>query len=996
MSSFSNEARQFLAYGILKRFDRLEDANINFNFNPDHIYIQALHQSLDQLSSSEFIENNVELARVAQVFEEFVSTPMIGVNQGFAVLVSASVYWLAGYTANSLVVAKLLSPRRDEFSLTGQVLLSIFARDIDAISNLGELGENLGVYIRTGSQAAIERAITITKIIEDESLDERIADEFVLARLLGLIVQRLNRISFWSSIQNSHSAPAENFVEYMRVLERLNRPIIDLWISQRLAISRGLIDGESSLVISTPTSSGKTKMTELAFVNDLFTDESRKCLYLAPFRALVSEVDHDISPVFSGLGISTVSLYGGGDANEIEVELAEKARLTIATPEKISAILKLSGGKITDYQTIVLDEGHLVDSINRGVSYEFQLAHIRSQLRENTRVVFLSAVLPNSNELAGWLIGTPERLAQTDWQPTSMRIGVVNWLSAASSPRLTYEFEKGQPLMEDFFIPRLFTQEEWREINPKTGRNRLHRFPVYGDNGSISASLAFQYSKLGQVIIYAQRPDWAVSIAKKIIERMDLERPIESDWISNSNQEKLSEIAEYFEKRIGSDSILVKSLKRGFAVHHGKIPQSFRTVIEDAFRKQIIKVLIATNTIAQGVNFPAKTLIVHSLPRSETSVRDFWNLAGRAGRASRETLGEVVVLQTGRLRNNVLQDFIERRIESVNSKIFELVRVILETYPSISQETIETFMQDDNWGEVIKSIDTQLLELMAEEITDVENGNDGGGVENIIQNLYCVFQASNPELGNSAEIQEGINSLLQIRRGVVSNLVPDPTLKKRFAKTGLNIDSSIALSQAADQIKTILENNEELSNDVFSSLVDIACQTSELADVNRNNVSRLGLVWMRSGNYQTVYLESDKDELDDAVHFVEDVLCYRLPWVINGMARLLESENEDETYEMPDWFVWLPKYLRYGVDSKELAWITSLGIDDRDFAEFLLNHYVEDNEIQPTSFRQFLSWAIENKDDLISDSQEEWADYFTEILTQVLDRYSQINQSLNG
>lgn len=996
MSSFSNETRQFLAYGILRRFDRLEDANINFTFRPDHIYIHALHQSLNQLNDLDFFENNIETARVAQVFEEFVSTPMNGVNPNFSAIISASIYWLSGYTANSLVVSRFLNTQREIFSVTGQLLLSIFERNIDAISKSGDLGENLSVYIRSGSQQSFENAVNLARTIEDANLSTRQADEFVLARLLRLIVERLGRVSFWASIKGLHSAPEEKFVEYLNVLERLKKPIFDLWVSQRIALSSGLIDGKSSLVVSTPTSSGKTKMTELAFVNDLFTDETRKCLYIAPFRALVSEVESNIGDVFSRLGISTVSLYGGGDANEIEVELAEKARLTIATPEKISAVLKLSERKITDYQTIVLDEGHLVDSINRGVSYEFQLAKIRSQLNEKTRVVFLSAVLPNSNELSNWLIGSADKLAQTDWQPTSMRVGVVNWSSVNSLPVLTYQFEKGQPLLEEFFIPKLFVQDVWEEINPSTRRSRTHRFPEYGDNSSISAALAFQYSKLGQVIVYAQRPDWAVSVAERMIDRLDLERPVELDWINDENRDRVKELADYFERRLGADSVLVRSLRKGFALHHGKIPQSFRTIIEDAFRKQILKVLIATNTIAQGVNFPAKTLIVHSLPSSENKVRDFWNLAGRAGRASKETLGEVVVLQTGRLKNRVLRDFLDRRIESVNSKMFELVTLILNNYPSVSPEALEAISQDQNWGDVIKSLDVQLLELMAEEIITPEGEIESNNTENIIQNLYCVFQANNSVLPNSSDIQSGLRSLLENRLKIVSDLVPDFSTKKRFAKAGLSLDSSIAMSQSLAQIRQLIQIGNELNYDIFHSLVEIACSASEMNGLDVETVSKLGAVWMETGSYQEVYIESNEDNLDDAITFVEDILSYRLPWVINGMARLLDAAGEDDVHEFPDWFNWLPKYLRYGADSKELVWVMSLGFDEREYANFLLKLFADNKQTLPASFKDFLFWAINNKDSLISSSQMEWASYFTEILTQVLDRYTQLGKSLEG
>jgi hypothetical protein len=343
--SFQNEVRQYLAYGLLKKFDRLEEASIRFTFRPDHLYLSAFVQAIDELEKSEFSENKVELARLAQVFEEFVSTSIEGVNPDYAGLISASIYWLSGYTANALVLSRLLTSRRDTFSLTGQALLAIFERNIEHFpADEDRLKEYVIQYIRTGEQSAFEKMVEISRSRENRSLDLRLADEFVVSRLLTFVLQRLGHISFWASIQNAHSASTDKLVNYLSTLEKLHKPIVDLWPSQRIAISKGLIDGKSSLVVSTPTSSGKTKMTELAFVNDLFTDD-RKCLYLAPFRALVSEVEGNIGDVFTNMGIPVASLYGGADANEIEVELNERARLVIATPEKISAVLKLSEKK---------------------------------------------------------------------------------------------------------------------------------------------------------------------------------------------------------------------------------------------------------------------------------------------------------------------------------------------------------------------------------------------------------------------------------------------------------------------------------------------------------------------------------------------------------------------------------------------------------------------------------------------------------------------------
>ncbi|MBL8080489.1 MAG: DEAD/DEAH box helicase [Anaerolineales bacterium] len=995
MASYSNDVRQFLAYGLLKKFDRLEEAGIAFNFRSDHLYTAAFLQALEQLEKLDFSENDLELARRAQVFEEFVSTPMPGVNREYAAIISACIYWLSGYTANAFVITKAFAPQREDISVCRKIMFSIFERNIENIPTNDELGDSIRSYVTTGEPASLEKAIVVAKSREDEYLAAHNSEEFILSRFLSFIIDRLSHVSFWSTIQDLHSAPKEKLVNYLSVLERLRKPIIDLWPSQRIAIAKGLIDGKSSLVISAPTSSGKTKMTELAFANDLLSDDNRKCLYLAPFRALVSEVEGDIGDVFSNMGISVASLYGGADANEIEVELSEKARLIIATPEKISAVLKISDKQLDGFQTIVLDEGHLIDSISRGVSYEFQLAHLRSQLSEENRVIFLSAVLPNSDELANWLIGNHDQLAKTDWQPTSMRIGAITWPSNAP-PRLTYRVETGQPLLEEFFVPRLFEQEVWSELNPQTNRQNRHRFPIQGDNASIAAAMAFQYSRVGQVIVYTRRPDWALLIANKMLERLGYEKSIDLELVNDGNRDELEEIALYFERRLGTDSTLAKSIRQGFAIHHGKVPQSLRSIVEDAFRRQVLRVLVATNTIAQGVNFPAKTLIVHSLPRSESRIRDFWNLAGRAGRASKETLGEVIILQTGNLPNASLNDFIEKRIENVNSKMFELVRRILNEYPSITQETLDTFTQvNTDWTSVVRTIDVQLLELMAEELS-VEGDDDVDVIGTTFQNLFCVHQAQREDLPNSGAIQQGLRDLIDIRAKVVQELIPEVNNRIRFAKTGLDIESTLFLSQVVGDLKLMLLQSPEFSDEVFLSITDLACQTLELAKEDSSIVKRLGALWLRTGSYQSVFEGSEFDDLDTAIAFVEDVLCYKLPWVINGMSRLLETQDDEGVDDLPDWFNLLPKYLRYGVDSKELAWIMSLGIEDRGVAEFLLQKYIDDNQANPASFRSFVSWAIAHNADLVTSAQEQWPKYFVQMLKQILDRYTQIDSSLGA
>jgi hypothetical protein len=681
------------------------------------------------------------------------------------------------------------------------------------------------------------------------------------------------------------------------------------------------------------------------------------------------------------------------------------ARVTIATPEKIGAVLKLSGGALSDFGTVVLDEGHLLDSWSRGTSYELQLASLRSQLAQQSRTIFLSAVLPNAEQIASWLGGSTDSLVAENWQPTTMRVGVVTWPDRLAG-RLSYIAQTGQPLTEQFFVPRILEEDEWREINSRTGRARKHVFPKRGDNGSIAAALAFLAVRTGPVLIYARRPDWAESISAKILERLSLERPIVTNLISPQNENELAELSEYLRSVLGEDSILPQAVAKGFAFHHGGLPQGVRLVIEDEFRRQTIPLLIATNTLAQGVNLPAKTVIVHSLPGSEAPVRDFWNLAGRAGRANKETEGEVLFLLTGDLRQQTVRRFLDKRqMESAESRILVFVRELLSRYPRVSQEAIDALLADEDggerWSQCVGAIDAHILEAMVEDL-----GVDQADVflEQIVGRLLATHQATLLEADQGDKINQGIGQLFRLRYQSVSSRVPEGVRRKRFARAGISIESCIAIERAAGEISEILARGTDLTPDVFENIMRVACMTRELSDVDLRTLVDLGFDWLNYGSYTRV-----KDRggsrfrtLDEAIRFVEEALCYRVPWVLNGVVRIIESlppwqeEEERVGQQLPDWFKSLSHMMRYGVRSRELVWIMSLGIQDQRLAQWLLDQFTEERIQLPSSLRQFVSWAIASRSEISERMRAEWPKYFVRLYFGILDRYERINTLLTA
>lgn len=996
MASLLNDTRQLFSEGVLQRYDRLIEAGIQFTFNHSEIYLSSFSKAFDLIDNQKFKDFDPRIRAYAQVFEHFVSHPIESVDPQNAGLVSAALYWLSGYSANSYVIAKAIHESNKQMGQASNLLIKIFMRqNLGQVDIEGSIDENLSQYFSFGDEEKIDLAIDQSRQLTDYYLLHGFVDEFISSYLLVKVLERLRLISFWHWARSSSSASIESWREYIQYTINNQTPVIDLWPSQRIAITKGLLDGSSSIVIRMPTSAGKTKMSELTFVNDLNTNHRNRCLYLAPYRALVSEVENSIGVTLSEIGFPVASLYGGSEANELEIQLSNIARVTIATPEKISAVLRITGGSLNDFNTIILDEGHLLDSNERGTTFELQLASLRPQLLDNNRVVFLSAVLPNSDELASWLSGTKDTLADNEWQPTTMRVGVVRWPRGGQA-RLDYEIQTSQSLVKNFFVPRLFEEDIWQEEYPLTSRMRTHHFPRRNDNGSIAAALAFQAAKSGPVIVYTQRPDWANSISMKILERLSLKKSIETNLIDENNRERLEKLANYLQITLGDQSLLPKSISRGFALHHSGIPQRIRLIIEEEFRNQTIRLLIATNTIAQGVNFPAKTIIVHSLPASESPIRDFWNLAGRAGRALKETEGEVIVLATGNLDTSRLNIFLNLgNIERAESRILFFVKELLRNYQLVSNDTIDALInKSENFPElkkIIRSIDSYLLEILAEDA--LQNTSDPN-LDNFINNLFATHQALNEDEENSTNHREAINDLIYARRNSVITRVPNGITRKRYAQTGLSVDSSITLDESIPEIQLFFENMPELTPEAFSGVINFSRRAIELENQNLDLISILGYEWMQAGRYDRIFElgEGTFNQFDKAVKFTEEVLCFQTPWVLNGFIRLFENQIAN----IPGWFSLLPDFLRYGVNKQTKVWIMSLGFIDPKFADWLLSLYQQRYLFEPPSFRNLIQWIIRNKSGLQKQIGKEWPSFFEEHFEKVVGRYLRIYKLLEN
>lgn len=196
------------------------------------------------------------------------------------------------------------------------------------------------------------------------------------------------------------------------VLEREN--ITELRPAQEKAINKGLLDNKS-LLVCTPTASGKTLVAEIAAMQSIL-NKVGKAIYIVPLKALANEKYKEFKRKYSHLCNITISI---GDLDKAEPYL-DKYDLIITTSEKLDSLLRHHSPWLKDVNTIIVDEIHLLNDISRGPTLEILLTMLKRILKK-IQIIGLSATIGNPSELAEWL---DAELIIDNWRPVELKHGI--------------------------------------------------------------------------------------------------------------------------------------------------------------------------------------------------------------------------------------------------------------------------------------------------------------------------------------------------------------------------------------------------------------------------------------------------------------------------------------------------------------------------------------------------------------------------------------------
>lgn len=466
-----------------------------------------------------------------------------------------------------------------------------------------------------------------------------------------------------------------------------------LYPPQQEAISHGLLDGKN-LLITTPTASGKTLIAIIAAIKAF--EEGKKVIYLTPLRALAVEKYHDFSIMKRLNGLRNINIkLASSDYNSSSRTLGE-ADVLISTNEKMDSLIRRNTSWISDVGLFVVDEIHLIGEQDRGPTLEMLLAIIR-KIYPSAQILALSATVSNSTEIADWL-GC--ELVDTHWRPTQLLEGI---------------YDNGSVQMND---------------------GNVIRIPGYS-NASIEIAVD-SIKKGGQSLIFASTRKRAQSLALKAAEEV-------YKFLSKTEKERI--IRTYSQIRTKGEDIeltanLLQVVSKGVAFHHAGLGTSTREIIERAFKQGTVKLLVATPTLASGVNLPARRVVISGILRYDSesganlpiSILEYKQLCGRAGRPKYDNFGEaIIVAERGPSSTELYEHYILGEPEPIRSQLVNerAMRIntlsIISTIPGMKLEEICSLFGSTLCGQQYKEttmkrrIDSTLSFLEVEDLIKSKN-----------------------------------------------------------------------------------------------------------------------------------------------------------------------------------------------------------------------------------------------------------------------------------
>ncbi len=423
----------------------------------------------------------------------------------------------------------------------------------------------------------------------------------------------------------------------------------------------GALGHGSNVIVSAPTGSGKTMVAEYAI--ELARARGQRLFYTAPIKALSNQKFNDLCDEY---GADAIGLLTGDHA------IRPDAPVVIMTTEVLRNMIYTGSHQLDDLFAVVLDEVHFLQDPYRGPVWEEIIIHLDREVQ----LVCLSATVSNADELGEWVttLRGPTTVVTENRRPVDLEQFVMFRSRADERVRLKEiaTLKRSSDRGRDADARRAVG--EWSTPNRLAVITELER-------RSLLPAIVFIFSRNGC--------DEAAEAARRA--GVSLTSTTEQHRIDAILDERLAHLDPTDLVVLGAQRFRER-LRNGVAAHHAGMVPTFKEVVETCFAQGLIKVVFATETLAVGINMPARSVVIERLSRFTgehhrvLSPGEFTQLTGRAGRRGIDTLGTAVVLW-----NRFVQ--VEQLVELATSTSFELRSVFAPTY-NMAVNLVRTYSED--------------------------------------------------------------------------------------------------------------------------------------------------------------------------------------------------------------------------------------------------------------------------------------------------------------
>jgi superfamily II DNA/RNA helicase len=894
------------------------------------------------------------LTKGAQIIE-FIHRPIQSRKQNspYFLLISSLAYYSANQYSKSFILLNEIEQHSKDALIISSFLKKDFSSLIKNINSVLLADNSIGIedendlfqnfisfliakifsnfceYSFSGEQKWFEKTHHLIQDLLDYAEINNAPTVWWIAKLLIILSNELEGSSTWNNIVPiiGNMPVVEN---YILGLAFNTPPMTELFSSQKNAIAK--VSSDDGSIISIPTSSGKTRIAEISILDNFVKKPESIVLYLAPFRSLAFEIEEALERTLSSINCNISHLYGGGQYSRHDKLIIEESNVIIATPEKAKAIIRSDKEVASKISLVIIDEGHLIGAEQRFIQNEIFIEELKFIVKNNSgKYILLSAVLPNAEDISKWITNKSDNIVTSQWRPSSQRLGFMEWDGENININWVGEFESFNRNFIAPFIPK---------------KKRTY-FP--NDKKTAVAASAIKFSKYGTVLIFVGRSNMVLGQAQAVLVGLGENPPIHK-W-QGSREWEAFELS--CQEAYGPESEVLNYAKYGVICHNSQLPSDVRYSIEKLMRKEKPRIIISTSTLGQGVNIGISTVIFANVYISSSPIgrRDFWNIAGRAGRAFIDTEGKILytidkeIISYEKFKNKkkyklspkneidaaynqlvrerqyqirqsiklAKKYFDQSKIEPARSGLLRMLEYIHELSKecNIQFSLLLELISDNSFSQFDKHADTipALFEWIDDSLLALNLSYESYNNSDMSEWIDDHFRASLAYIQaqqNSSLSPENVIDLIKARNKAVLRLAGNHENWNSIVSTGIPLLSSLEIDSHIDNILAIISEYSESNQNIeelvrFSTSIENIVNTFPSEHFNlkwsSDEISVIRNLWYGGIELFKIVEENEKNGQEICVSY----FGFNLPWGINAIAKRLNILGyEDETKQIED------------------------------------------------------------------------------------------------